>query len=171
MKERIAPSERKAQELWAMLQGQSEGQSGEELLSRLVRLSPERVLQEAVEQEQAEALGRGRYERREGAAGYRTGSEAGTRKTAEGVRRGQGPQSRGREDPYRSPLWSQVASTSEVRKRVIVEMDAGGLSQREIEYSLETALGQVVLSKSTVSKLTDTLTQEYEGLRARALSG
>ena len=38
MQERIAPSETKAQELWAMLQGQSEGQSGEELLSTLVPL-------------------------------------------------------------------------------------------------------------------------------------
>ena len=39
-----------------MLQGQHEAQSGEELLSSLVRLSTERVLQEALEREQAEAL-------------------------------------------------------------------------------------------------------------------
>jgi hypothetical protein len=43
MKESIAPSERKAQELGALLQGQSAAQSGEELLSSLVRLSTERV--------------------------------------------------------------------------------------------------------------------------------
>jgi len=154
-----------------MLQGQSEGQSGEELLSTLVRLSPERVLQEALEQEQAEALGRGRYERREGAAGYRNGYEAGTLKTAEGVLRVQVPQIRGREEPYRSPLWSQVASTSDVLKRLIVEMYAGGMSQRDIEDGLEKALGHFVLSKSTVSELTDTLTQEYEAFRSRDLSG
>src|SRR5262245_11859443 len=53
MQERIAPSERKAQEIEAMLQGQSEGQSGEELLSTLVRLSTERGLQEALGHEQA----------------------------------------------------------------------------------------------------------------------
>ncbi len=46
MQESIAPSEQKAQELRAMWQGQSEAQSGEELLSTLVRLSTERVLQE-----------------------------------------------------------------------------------------------------------------------------
>src|SRR5215216_3636219 len=107
MQKRIAPSEAKAQELWAMLQGQSEAQSGEELLSALVRLSTERVLQEALEQEQAQALGRGRYERREGELGYRNGYEAGTLKTAEGVLRVQVPQVRGREAPYRSELWSQ----------------------------------------------------------------
>jgi transposase-like protein len=161
----------KAQELRAMLQGENESQSGEELLSRLVRLSTERVLQEALEQEQAETLGRGRYERREGVPGYRNGYEAGTLRTAEGVLGVQVPQIRGREEPYRSQLWSNVASTSDVLKRLIVEMDVGGRSQRDIEYGLEKALGQFVLSKSTVSELTDTLTQEYEAFRTRDLSG
>jgi transposase-like protein len=50
-------------------------------------------------------------------------------------------------------------------------MYAGGLSQRDIEYGLEKALGQFVLSKSAVSELTDTLTQEYEAVRTRDLSG
>lgn len=171
MKNRIAPSEVKAQELGAMLQGQGEAQSGEELLSALVRLSTERVLQEALEHEQAQALGRGRYERRDGVSGYRNGYEAGTLKTAEGVLRVQVPQIRGREEPYRSQLWDQVANTSEVLKRLIVEMYAGGLSQRDVAYSLEKALGQFILSKSTVSELTDTLTQEYEAFRTRDLSG
>ena len=39
-----------------------------------------------------------------------------------------------------------------------------------MEYSLESAVGQFVLSKSTVSELSDTLSQEYEALRTRALS-
>jgi hypothetical protein len=65
MEKKRAPSERQAQEVRALLQGQLDGQRGEELLSTLVRLSTERVLQEALEQEQAEAVGRGRYERRE----------------------------------------------------------------------------------------------------------
>ena len=52
-----------------MLQGQSDAQSGEEVVSALVRRSTERVRQEALAQEQAQALGRGRYERREGALG------------------------------------------------------------------------------------------------------
>ena len=62
MEKKIAPSEHKAQALRAVLQGQTGAQSGEELLSTLVRLSTERVLQEALEEEQAAALGRGRYE-------------------------------------------------------------------------------------------------------------
>jgi putative transposase len=64
-----------------------------------------------------------------------------------------------------------VAKTSDVLKRLIVERYAGGLSQRDIEDGLEKALGPCVLSQSTVSELTDTLTQEYEAVRTRDLSG
>src|SRR5262247_1452345 len=137
MEKRIAPSEQKAQEIQAVLQGQLEAQSGEELLSTLVRLSTERVLQEALEQEQAAALGRGRYEARGEKSGYRNGYEHGTLKTAEGVLRVKLPQIRGWEEPYRSPLWRQMATTSDVLKRLIVEMYVGGMSQRDIEDSLE----------------------------------
>jgi len=171
MEKRIAPSEQKAQELRALLEGQSEAQSGGEWLSALVRLSTERVLQEALEREQAEILGRARYERRVGSQGYRNGYEDGTLKTAEGVVRLKVPQISGRSEPTGSQLWNGLASTSEVLQKVIVEMYAGGMSQRDIEYSLEKALGQFVLSKSTVSELTDRLTQEYEAFRTRDLSG
>ncbi len=171
MEKRIAPSEQKAQALRALLAGQAEGQNGEELLSLLVRLSTERVLQEALEHEQAATLGRGRYEARGERPGYRNGYENGTLKTAEGVLRVKVPQIRGQEDPYRSRLWQNVGVTSEVLKRLILEMYVGGMSQREIEYSLEKAVGQFVLSKSTVSELSESLTEEYEAFRLRDLSG
>jgi hypothetical protein len=73
MEKKIAPSEQKAQALRALWQGHLEGQSGEELLSTIVRLSTERILQEALEHEQAEALGRGRYEARGEKLGSRNG--------------------------------------------------------------------------------------------------
>jgi transposase-like protein len=98
------------------LEGQGEAQSGGELLSALVRLSTERILQEALEQEQTEALGRARYERRAGSQGYRNGYENGTLKTAEGVLRLQVPQISGRPESVRSQLWSGLANTSEVLK-------------------------------------------------------
>ena len=171
MEKRIAPSEQKAQALRALLEGQMEGQKGEELLSLLVRLSTERVLQEALEHEQAETLGRGRYEARGERHGYRNGYENGTLKTAEGVLRVKVPQIRGQDEPYRSQLWRNVGVTSDVLKRLILEMYVGGMSQRDIEYSLEKAVGQFVLSKSTVSELSESLTEEYEAFRTRDLSG
>jgi transposase-like protein len=81
------------------------------------------------------------------------------------------PQISGRTEPARSQLWDGLVHTSEILKTLIVEMDAGGMSQRDIESSLEKALGQFVLSKSAVSDLTETLTQEYEAFRSRDLSG
>ena len=45
MPQQIAPSAVKAQELAALLQGQAEASSGEELLSTLVQLATERMLQ------------------------------------------------------------------------------------------------------------------------------
>jgi transposase-like protein len=171
MSQSIAPSAIKAQALRALLQGQTDAQSGEELLSTVVRLSTEHVLQEALAHEQTEPLGRARYERRAGTRGYRNGYEDGTLKTAEGVVRLKVPQISGRAEPARSQLWSGWANTSEALKALIVERYAGGMSQRDIEYRLEKALGQFVLSKSTVSELTESLTQEYDACRTRDLSG
>lgn len=128
------------------------------------------MLQEALEQEQAAELGRDREEPRGDAGGYRKGYENGTLKTGEGVLRVNLPQIRGRDEPYRSPLGSPVARTSDVLQQLIIERDVGGLSQRDIEYSLEQALGQFVLSKSTVSELTESLAEEYETFRTRDLS-
>jgi transposase-like protein len=97
-------------------------------LSALVRLSTERVRQEALEHEQAEALGRSRYERQATPQGYRHGYEEGTVKTAEGAFRLQLPQVRGLREPYRSKLWAALGRTSNVLTRLIVEMYAGGMS-------------------------------------------
>ena len=73
MTRKRAPRAQKVQELAQRLECQSDSQSGEELLSALVQLSTERVLQEALEQEQAEGRGRSRYERQPRAHGYRNG--------------------------------------------------------------------------------------------------
>jgi putative transposase len=169
MEKRIAPSEQKAQALRALLQGQAEGQSGEELLSLLVRLSTERILQEALEQEQAVALGRGRYEIRGEKVGYRNGYEKGTLKTGEGVLHVKVPQIRGHAEPYRSQLWNNVGHTSDVLKKLIVEMYVGGMSQRDIEQGLEKAVGHFLLSQSTVSEMAESLAEEYEAFRTRDL--
>jgi len=169
MEKKRAPSEQKAQALRALLQGQAEGQSGDELLSALVRLSTERILQEALEQEQAAALGRGRYEARGENGGYRNGYEDGTLKTGEGIVRVKVPQIRGQAEPYRSQLWSNVSRTSEVLKKLIVEMYVGGMSQRDIEQGLEKAVGHFLVSQSPVSEMAESLAEEYEAFRTRDL--
>ena len=80
------------------------------------------------------------------------------------------PQIRGQQEPYRSQLWCNVGTTSAVLKRLIVEMDVGGMSQRDIEYSLEQAVGQLVLSKSTVREIAESVTEEYEAFRTGSVA-
>ena len=55
--------------------------------------------------------------------------------------------------------------------RLIGEMSAGGMAQRDLESALEKALGQFVVSKSAVSEITERLSHEYEAFRSRDLSG
>jgi putative transposase len=139
------------------------------LLSLLVRLSTERLLQEALEQDQAVALGRGRYEARGENMGYRNGYENGTLKTGEGILRGKVPQIRDQAEPYRSQLWGNVSRTSAVLKKLIVEMYVGGMSQRDIEQGLEKAVGHFLVSQRTVSEMAESLAEEYEVFRTRDL--
>jgi hypothetical protein len=64
MSRKIAPSQRKAQELTQWLPGQRvDRDAGQAWWSPLVRLSTERVFQDALEHEHTAALGRARYER------------------------------------------------------------------------------------------------------------
>jgi transposase-like protein len=56
-----------------------------------------------------------------------------------------------------------------VLKKLIVEMYVGGMSQRDIEYGLEQAVGQFVLSKSAVSNIAESLAEESEAFRTRDL--
>ena len=106
---RISPSEQKKQELRNLFeQSDEEATDSQMALSELVRLTTEKTLQEMLELEQVEKLGRARYERRaEPSTMHRNGYEAGTLKTAEGVFRVQLPQIRGAEEPYRSKIWSK----------------------------------------------------------------
>lgn len=79
------------------------------------------------------------------------------------------PQIRGQASPYRSQLWSNVSRTSEVLKKLIVEMYVGGMSQRDIEQGLEKAVGHFLVSQSTVSEMAESLAEEYEAFRTRDL--
>jgi transposase-like protein len=167
MTRKRAPSAQKTQELAQWLEGQSDTHSGEALWSALIRLSTERVLQEALEQAQAEALGRGRDERQPIPQGYRNGYEDGTVQTAAGVFRLPLPPGRGLRALYRSQRWAALGWPSEVLTRLIVEMDAGGMAQRDMEGALAKALGQCVVSQRAVSDMTERLSHGYEVSRAR----
>ena len=62
-----------------------------------------------------------------------------------------------------------MGHTSDVLKQLIVERYVGGMSQRDIEQGLERAVGHVLLSKRTVSGIAESLAEEDEACRTRAL--
>jgi putative transposase len=168
--ERVAPSDRLKQELAALL---SSGLRPAEAdpAGQLVRLAARLVLQEALEQEQTDFIGRGRYERGEAPRqGYRNGYESASLQTAEGRLDVAAPQVRGSERPYRSRLLAFLGEHTEVLEKLAVEMYARGLSTRDVEAAFTEATGDCLLSKSAVSALTDSLWEEYEAFGRRDLS-
>jgi transposase-like protein len=168
---KITPSETKKQALKELLRGKVGIKDEEGCLSEFIRLSVEKTLQELLEKEQEETLGRARYERRGETKVYRNGYEPGRLKTGEGIMEVEKPQIRGLNEPYRSDIWLRLSRTSEQLRQLIMEMYTLGMSTLDVEQALQRALGGFVLSKSSVSEITQELTVEYEAFKRRDLSG
>ncbi len=168
---RIPPSRKIRQEIEAVLRG--DGCDIEDLVTRLVRLGIQRVAQEALEQEAADALGRGHYVRRqegEPLKGYRNGYRPAVMDTAEGRIPLSVPQVRDTAEPYRSRLITFLRGHTDVLQRLAVEMYTRGLSVRDVEAVFAEVTGDALLSRSAVSELTDKLWEEYEIFASRDLS-
>jgi transposase-like protein len=80
------------------------------------------------------------------------------------------PQVREAGAPYRSRLYGFLRGHSEVVERLAVEMYARGLSTRDIEAAFTDERGEMLLSRTAVSALTDRLWTEYEAFQTRPLS-
>jgi len=107
----IPPSEEARHPLRAFLR---EGMSSSaQPSSELLRLAAQVVVQEMLEQEVTDFLGRERYERRaEGEGGYRNGYEPGRIRSAEGEIDVRVPQVRESDYPYRSKLMEFLRGNS-----------------------------------------------------------
>jgi transposase-like protein len=171
--QRIPPSDRIRQQINELLEN---GLNNEDnALGTLMQLSAQLVVQEALERETTERVGRGYYQRREAGEplkGYRNGYEPGRLRTAEGEITVQLPQVRewAEEGPYRSRLMDFLRGNSDVLEKLAVEMYARGLSVRDIEDALRDATGDSLLSRSAVSELSESLWEDYEAFCQRDLS-
>jgi putative transposase len=166
--ERIPASERTREQLKALMEGRREATNER---SELVRLAAQLIIEEALEKEAAEALGRGYYEH--GAAtgrGYRNGYRTGRLKTAEGAIEYGMPQIADRAEPFRSRVRELVRGRTEELEALAVEMFARGLSVRDIEAAFTDDQGRLLLSKTAVSELSERLWQDYEAFASRDLS-
>jgi putative transposase len=167
---RVAPSVIAREQLQELLSGGMDRESN--IVSALVETVTRLVVQELVEAEQADYLGgRGRYERRgEGPSGSRNGYERGRVRTAEGAFEVAVPQVRGVGEPFRSSLMGFLDGNSAVLERLVCEMYARGLSTRDVEDAFRDATGELLLSKSAVSEITDRLWEDYQAFITRDLS-
>jgi putative transposase len=168
--QRVAPSVMARQQLQELLAGGAE--CGSNIVSALVETVTRVVVQELLEGEQADYLGgRGRYERRgEGQVGSRNGYAPGRVRTAEGAFEVAVPQVRGGGQPFRSSLMGFLDGNSEVLERLVSEMYARGLSTRDVEDAFRDATGELLISKSAVSEITDRLWEDYQTFISRDLS-
>src|SRR6266545_3848054 len=168
MPTRIPASERTSQKLDELLtQGVADGDARAELLKLAVR----KIVEEALEAEVADAVGRGYYEN--GAppgAGYRNGYRRGRLASAEGPIEYGVPQVADRVEPFVSRVRAGLAGRTAELERLAVEMFARGLSTRDIEAAFRDASGASVLSRTAVSQVTERLWQEYEAFAGRDLS-
>ena len=170
---KVAPSQMVREEIGRALSGGVDPESN--LLSTLAQLGLKHLVQQALEQEQEDFLGRGRYERRDEEAssqrGYRNGYEEAGLSTAEGEVGVRMPQVRGSGESYHSKLMEFLGDNSEALERLVTEMYARGLSTRDVEECFKDQdTGELMISRTAVSEITDRLWEDYRAFCERDLS-
>ena len=173
MARKVAPSQMVREQIEQTLSGGVDAESN--LLSTLAELGLKHLVQQALEQEQQDFLGRDRYERRDEESdsrrGYRNGYEDAGLSTAEGEVGVRMPQVRGAGEPYRSKLMEFLEGNSEALERLVTEMYARGLSTRDVEDCFkDLTTGESLLSRTAVSEITDQLWEDYRSFCERDLS-
>ena len=164
--ERLSAPERTREELRALMNGELGTAAGR---SDLVRLALRLIVEEALESEVSDVLGRERYERGEGEkAGYRNGYRPGKVKTAEGAVEYSAPQVRDTSEPFISKVRAALSGRTRELERLAVELYARGLSTRDIEDAFTDETGGRLLSRAAVSEITEKLWTEYEDFCKRA---
>jgi transposase-like protein len=168
MTHRIPGSERTREALKELIEGRLSSDYGR---SELVKLAARLIIEEGLEAEVREALGREYYEH--GASpggGFRNGNRTDRLKTAEGAIAYTVPQVAGREVPFRSELKQHLKGRSEVLEDLAIEMLARGLSVRDIEDAFKDEEGRLLLSRTAVSELGERLWADYQEFATRDLS-
>jgi putative transposase len=167
---KIPTSRQIRQPIQGIMQGDWEDE--EDLVTRLIQLGAQRIAQKVLDQEVTDFLGREHYERSLTSEhrGYRNGHRKRTMDKAEGRIPLKVRQVQESPEPYRSKLVGFLRGNSDVLERLAIEMHTRGLSTRDIEDALEQATGDRLLSRTSVSHLTDEPWADYEAFCERDLS-
>lgn len=164
----VQPSEQKRKQLEALLAKETPG-----MIEEFQRLAQERVIQEALEAEVSDRLGRKWYEHsgtKKAHRGHRNGYYSHTAKTSSERLDLRVPRVRNTPEPFVSKVLGSVVHLAEKLKQRALEMYVRGLSTRDIEDTFVDSAGQSLLSRSAVSRLNERLYEEYQAFSQRDLS-
>jgi transposase-like protein len=168
MAKRIAASEATRERLEAVMAGRLDEAEGR---GELVRLAARLIIEEALEAEAGEALGRERYERADGTPlGYRNGVRSGRVATAEGMLEYSAPQLGDMASPFVSAIRPHLKGRTGALEDLAVELYARGLSTRDIERAFTGDDGRRLIGRAAVSQITERLWADYEAFAKRDLS-
>ena len=167
MTTRIPGSERTRETLNELINGRMRVDDAK---SELVKLATRLIVEEGLEAEVRDALGRDYYEHGAGPNdGYRNGARRGKLKTAEGAIAYSAPQVAGTAEPFRSELRGHLKGHTEALEDLAVEMLAHGLCVRDIEDTFKDETGRLLLSRTAVSEVGERLWADYQELSTRDL--
>ena len=168
MSKRVPASMRTRESLTDLIEGRLSSADGR---AALVKLATRLIVEEALEAESRDALGRDYYEHGASAGqGWRNGVRTGRLKTAEGFVDYAAPQITGRDEPFRSEIRESLKGRTQALEDLAVEMLARGLSVRDIEDAFRDESGRLLLSRTAVSEIGERLWADYQEFAGRDLS-
>src|SRR6266540_540721 len=168
MSKRVPASMRTRQSLSDVIEGRLSSPAGRE---ELVKLATRLIIEETLEAEARDAVGRDYYEHgAEPGSGYRNGYRPGRLKTAEGAMDYSAPQVAGKPEPYRSAIREHLKGQTQALEDLAIELLARGLSVRDIEDAFRDESGRLLLSRTAVSEIGARLWADYQDFVSRDLS-
>jgi len=167
--EKVAPSERFRSELDEVRAGVG---GEEDPIETVGRLGARLILQQALEDEVSEFLGRHRYERRDETVSYRNGHEPKTVKTTSGAMCLERPRIRdAKKLGYESRILGKGVARTRALESLVISGFLRGLSTRDVEAALEEVFEEPIASKSTVSRICEDTRERYRRWCKRRLDG
>lgn len=174
VKKKIPPSDKIRKEINELMEGTLGGKDFKENPFKMLKKKTALLLaQELMEKEIEEFLERSYYQRdkkKSSKKGYRNGYEPKKLKSCEDILTLQVPQVRDAYQPFNSRVRQFFKNNTDVLEKLAIEMYLRGLSTRDIEDTFLHATGDRILSRSSVSRITNILWQEYENFINRDLS-
>lgn len=169
---RVPPSVRMKEEVEGLLRGEGQADAPSEgPMEGFVRATARYMLQVAIEAEATAFLGRGHYRRGERLrVGWRNGYESKRVQSEAGLLGLAVPQLRGTDEPFRPNMVERLASRTPDLEALVRGMYIRGLSTRDVGALYGETFGETRLSKSTVSRITQRLNEDFDTWRRRDLS-